>query len=225
MFRSDNKLVEWILAQLPMGAELLYLGKRTILQYTDEDYDGINEIFGVYRINQESYLFVLKNYCEPFSLYFPFSYEMEKKAVRALPVSLETRTVYLFPAPMKEVDGNKWGYINEKGRFILPPKYEQASDFQDNGLAIIRSMDHTGVINANGYFIVYPKYDTIHPFSEGRATVIEFQGFKVIDESGKEITSKAYSYIGDFKEGRAIMADTDENGQYLYGFLNKGEKK
>lgn len=132
-----------------------------------------------------------------------------------------SRIVYLFPAAVKDIGGSKWGYINEKGSFILPPKYELAHDFQDNDLAIVQLNNLTGVINSDGYFIVKPKYDTISPFSEGRATVIDGEGFKVIDESGKEITSKSYSFIGDYKEGRALAANTNEQGDYLYGYLNR----
>ncbi|WML42932.1 WG repeat-containing protein [Neobacillus sp. PS3-40] len=135
------------------------------------------------------------------------------------------RGVYLFPISIKEIGGNKWGYMNEKGKIILPPIYEHAGDFQDNGLAIVRLLDLSGVINSNGYFIVKPKYDTINPFSEGRATVINHLGFKVIDESGKETTSKVYSFIGDYKEGRALIANTDEHGKYLYGYLNRRGKE
>jgi hypothetical protein len=137
----------------------------------------------------------------------------------------KARGVYLFPVTLKEVGGNKWGYMNAKGKMILSAIYEHAGDFQDNGLAIVRLMDHSGVIDSNGYFIVKPKYETINPFSEGRATVITNQGFKVIDESGKETTAKAYSFIGDYKEGRALIADTGENGQYLYGYLNRRGKE
>jgi hypothetical protein len=132
-----------------------------------------------------------------------------------------SRMVYLFPAEFKDIGGGKWGYINEKGTFVLPPKYEMARDFQDNGLAIIQLNNLTGIINTDGYFIVKPKYETISPFSEGRATAIDDKGFKVLDESGKEITSKAYSFIGDYKEGRAVAANTNENGEYLYGYLNR----
>lgn len=132
-----------------------------------------------------------------------------------------SRMVYLYPAEVKDIGGSKWGYINEKGNFILPPKYEMARDFQENGLAIVQLNNRTGIINNDGYFIVKPKYETISPFSEGRATAIDGKGFKVLDESGKEITSKAYSFIGDYKEGRAVAANTNENGEYLYGYLNK----
>jgi hypothetical protein len=131
------------------------------------------------------------------------------------------RMVYLYPAEVKAIGGSKWGYINEKGNFVLPPKYEMALDFQENGLAIVQLNNSTGIINNEGYFIVKPKYETISPFSEGRATAIGDKGFKVVDESGKEITSKAYSFIGDYKEGRAVAANTTENGEYLYGYLNR----
>jgi hypothetical protein len=154
--------------------------------------------------------------------YYPYLQEAEKKALIA---PNDTRAVYLFPATIKEIGGNKWGYIDAKGKLNLPTSYDQAGDFQENDLAIVRLMDSDGVIDSNGYFIVKPKYDTINPFSEGRATVIDHQGFKVIDESGKEITSKAYSFISDYKESRALIADNNEQGQYLYGYLNRRGKE
>ncbi|EKN69988.1 KWG repeat-containing protein [Neobacillus bataviensis LMG 21833] len=139
--------------------------------------------------------------------------------------AFETRAVYLFPAPVKEIGGTKWGYIDAKGEFVLEPIYEDAKDFQDNGLAVVGMMDKSGLIDDNGYFIVKPKYDTIQPFSEGRAVVNDSQGFKVIDESGKEITEKAYSVaFPEYKERRLLVEETDVNGQYLYGFLNKSGK-
>lgn len=136
-----------------------------------------------------------------------------------------SRMVYLYPAAVKVIGGSQWGYINEKGNFVLSPKFEMAREFQENGLAIVQLNNLTGVINSDGYFIVKPKYDTISPFFEGRAAVIDGEGFKVIDESGKEITSKGYSYIGDYQEGRAVVANTNEQGEYLYGYLNRRGKE
>ncbi|WP_235846933.1 WG repeat-containing protein [Neobacillus soli] len=225
MFVSNRDMANWVLPYLPSGAELLYKDNQAVLQWADLDHDGINEVFGLYRYNHQSYLFVLKNSYGSSLFYFPVSHDVQKKAFRTLTGTWDERTVYLFPAAMKEIGGTKWGYIDEKGKFILPSIYEHAADFQDNDLAIVGLKDHTGVINADGYLIVEPKYNTINSFSEGRAIVNDAQGFKVIDESGKEITAKAYSYIGDFKEGRALIADTEVNSQYLYGYLNKRGKE
>ncbi|WP_251033403.1 WG repeat-containing protein [Bacillus sp. ISL-75] len=225
MFESNRELITWIVPYLPAGAELEYRDSQAMLQYMDIDGDGLYEIFGVYRLNRKPYLFVLKNYFGHFIYYYPMPPEVEKKAVRALSIFRETRAVYLFPVVMKEIGGKKWGYINAKGKQILPNSYEHAEDFQENGLAIVGLMDKSGIINAQGYFIVQPKYDTINPFSEGRAVVNDPQGFKVIDESGKEITDRAYSIIvGEYKEGRVRAVEEDEHGRYLYGYLNKRGK-
>lgn len=225
MFANNREIVNWILTYLPRGSELLYRDKQAILQYLDIDGDGVAEIIGLYRYNQQPYLFVLKNYFGYFIHYYPISPEVERKAVRALTVFREIRAVYLFPVVMKEIGGNKWGYIDSKGNLTLPASYEHAEDFQENSLAIVGVMNKSGIINAKGYFIVNPKYDTIQPFSEGRAVVNNLQGFKVIDESGKEITDKAYSIIiGEYKEGRVRAVETNEHGKYSYGYLNKRGK-
>ncbi|NHM31538.1 WG repeat-containing protein [Neobacillus terrae] len=134
------------------------------------------------------------------------------------------RSVYLFRASEKLVGGVKWGYINQKGVFVLPPVYDHAGDFEDSGLAIIGFMGLDGLIDTNGYFVVKPKYETIHPFSEGRATVIDKGRYKVIDEMGKEITERSYEFIGDYKEGRAVAAVSDLKGILRYGFLNRWGK-
>jgi hypothetical protein len=226
MFGANREIIHWILPYLPAGAELEYRDKQAIIQYMDIDGDGLHEIFGLYHLNRKTYLFVLKNYFGHLIYYYPLPLEVEKKAVRALPISQDTRSVYLFPVVWKEIGGSKWGYIDAKGKVVLPANYDHAEDFQENGLAIVGLMDKSGVINAKGYFIVQPKYDTINPFSEGRAVVNDSQGFKVIDESGKEITEKAYSIIvGEYKEGRVRAVETDEHGQYLYGYLNKRGKE
>jgi hypothetical protein len=151
---------------------------------------------------------------------------MKQKAVQARYDFKETRAIYLFPVVRKEIGGNKWGYMDARGKLVLPENLDRAEDFQENGLAIVGLMDKSGVIDDKGYFIVKPKYDTIDPFSEGRAVVNDSQGFKVIDESGKEITEKAYSIIvGEYKEGRVRAVKIVEHGPYLYGYLNKRGKE
>jgi hypothetical protein len=229
VFESYRGFVNEILSYLPFGAELLFRDKgkqHPLLQWGDVDGDGIHEVFGMYQYGQSQYVFVLKNVGGQYYFYHPLTRKVVNQAYRALIPSHESRAVYLFPAPKKGVGGSQWGYIDAKGRFVLTPMYDSAGDFQDNGLAIVGLMNQMGVIDAKGYFIVKPKYDLITPFSEGRAIVIDQQGFKVIDESGKEITEKAYSFIsGKYKEGRVAAAIEQEQGTYLYGYLNKRGKE
>ncbi|WP_245203467.1 WG repeat-containing protein [Ammoniphilus resinae] len=129
------------------------------------------------------------------------------------------RAIYLFPASVRTTSGVKWGYINNQGRFFIPPQFDGAENFQPNGLAVVQVNNRSGLMNVFGQWVVRPKYEMISSFSEGRAQVIDQGKFKVIDERGNEITTKSYEYIGSYTEGRAQAADTRE-GKYLYGYLD-----
>lgn len=131
-----------------------------------------------------------------------------------------SRAVFLYPVLVKTTAGNLWGYIDEQGRSAIPPRYEYALDFQDNGLAIVQSRGKQGVIDASGAYVVRPVYDSISPFSEGLSAVIDGQGFNVMDEAGRILTPHAYAYIGTYHEGRAVFAQSGADGQSRYGYLD-----
>ncbi|SFB08156.1 MULTISPECIES: WG repeat-containing protein [unclassified Bacillus (in: firmicutes)] len=213
MYDKEN-MIDRIKNLLPIGAKLyltdLYLDKKYEVSkslYSDK--------YGVYTIEDKYYLFVLQGTETDFSL----------RVIAELEELSEFEKIrkgnILHRASVRKVGGTKWGFINNKGDFILPPIYDGAQNFQENGLAVVELMNEAGLINGKGYFIVKPKYDTINPFFEGRATVITSKGFKVIDESGKETTESVYSFIGDFHDGRAVFANTNAEGKYLYGYLNR----
>jgi hypothetical protein len=126
----------------------------------------------------------------------------------------------LFPASVKTVTGTIWGYIDEKGKFVLRPRFEDAGDFQHNGLAIVRK-GGAGVITQTGKFVVRPIYSSIFPFTDGRAiAMVDGKGSIVINEKGKVLTEKAYSFISSYQEGRAVYQETRQNSTTLYGYLD-----
>ena len=128
--------------------------------------------------------------------------------------------IKLFPASIKTTNGTKWGFIDSKGNMKIQPHYEYAYDFQSNGLARVQAHGHSGVINAAGNYVVRPVYDSIEPFQEGRAVIIDKQGFKLMDESGRIVTKRAYSYIASLSNGRAMFTNTDSSGTSKYGYLD-----
>ena len=76
-------------------------------------------------------------------------------------------------------DGGNIGFINKRGAFVIPPKFEQAQDFSD-GLAFVRSNSE-----ANAYFIdrkgraaLKLKLQVRWPFSDG---------LTVAGERGKQV--------------------------------------
>lgn len=137
----------------------------------------------------------------------------------------EFRKSSLFPASINTVKGVFWGYIDKTGKMVIKPQFQEAREFQDNGLAVTRKGKYYGLINEQGIFVIEPRYESINEFSEGRAVVIDNSGFKVIDEKGKEITNKAYDFINSYKNSRALFSSSDGKGKYLYGYLdlNGGE--
>lgn len=138
----------------------------------------------------------------------------ERKSLNSLRKKIE-----LYPASRRELEGIKYGYIDPSGKLTIPIKFDAAEDFQENGLAIVRIGDKTGIIKENGDFVVEPKYSGIYGFKEGRATAVDVGKFKVIDENGKELFEND-NYIGEFSNGRAPFAVVEPGGTWKYGYIN-----
>lgn len=132
---------------------------------------------------------------------------------------MEKRRMMLFPAPVRTMKGTVWGYIDKKGDFAIRPVFQNAMDFQGNGLAVVEVNNQYGIINEFGKFIVQPAYWSISDFEEGRAIVMNDKGSFVMNEQGKLLTSKPYNYIGTYRESRAVFSTT-KNNTYLYGYLD-----
>lgn len=198
---------------LPQGAQLLWNDWRQqpAVMLKDINQDGREELLVSYALNNEIYTTIFTH---------DYSFWYVNGTTKGI-IPFRVKGIDLFPASIKGIGGKTWGYINHKGNFVTPVKYEDAQDFQENGLAAVRIKGEYSLINQYGQFIVHPQYSSINPFSEGRAIVMDDKGFKVINERGKVLTSKAYSYIGNYKNGRALFSGTNQEGQYLYGFLNK----
>ncbi|OSB14910.1 WG repeat-containing protein [Clostridium botulinum] len=160
------------------------------------------------------------------ALELPKAYPSKKELIKLRDYILyykKCKNINLYPAPMNTIKGVRWGYINEKGEFVIKPLYNLALEFQCNGLAVVEIDNLYGIIDENQNYIVKHKYGFISDFSEERAIVIDNERFNIINEKGEELIPKTenYSYIGNFKEGRAQYGVIDSNKGYLYGYLDR----
>lgn len=130
------------------------------------------------------------------------------------------RSTALYPASVKTADGISWGYIDPTGRMVLPPVYEYAFDFQDNGLAIVQVKGRNGVIDTAGRYVAEPVHEAVNPFSEGLAVAMDHDGYQVMNEAGRILTPKAYDYISSYREGRAAFSVAKPQGLSSYGYLD-----
>lgn len=123
-------------------------------------------------------------------------------------VSEQEETEQFLALVSRMVEGEeKYGYINKKGEEVIPAKYDDAWDFQENGLARVGEQ-----IGENEY---------------GNPTYIH--GY--INEKGEEVIPIKYDRANDFEEnGLALVGKQtgeDEDGEpvYKYGYINeKGEE-
>lgn len=152
---------------------------------------------------------------------YPYYREILISLKKKILSNLKMRNINLYPAIIKTVSGNRWGFIDNNGKFIIKPQYDYAMDFQNNGLAIVEKDNLQGLINTSGLYIIIPKYQNITQFSEGLANIVDADGFKVIDEKGNILTPKAYDYIGSYLGSRAMFGSNTANDKYLYGYLDK----
>lgn len=128
--------------------------------------------------------------------------------------------VILFPASIKTIAGTKWGFINEKGEFVITPQFDRANQFQKNGLAIVEVNERAGVIDETGCYVVKPIYQFIEPFSEGLAVAGETGGMmRAIDELGR-VRTKAYSLIRSYREKRAVFWERKNRNGVNVGYLD-----
>ena len=125
----------------------------------------------------------------------------------------------LYSALTNTKNGEVYGYIDEKGNFIMEPRFDIAYDFNKKSLAIVSEKGHDGLINVEGEYIVPPIYDSISPFKEGKAVFTQNSKMGVMDEEGRVITKKFYSIIGNFNEGRAVVGESKSAG-YRYGYID-----
>ncbi|MFD0713445.1 WG repeat-containing protein [Paenibacillus sp. GCM10027626] len=130
------------------------------------------------------------------------------------------RAEELYPVPVKMVGGTRYGYINRQGQMTLEPQFEEAGEFQPNGLAAVRINGRVGLIDKTGQFVVQPSFQYIGPFSEQRAVVIKDNKFYLMDTAGHLLNSQGYGFIGNLHEGRAVFYTQAASGELKYGYLD-----
>jgi hypothetical protein len=61
-------------------------------------------------------------------------------------------------------DNGKWGYKDNNSKIIIVPKYDEASQFQNN-LAVVKLNGKNGLINKRDSIIIsFGRYDDIYAF-------------------------------------------------------------
>lgn len=65
---------------------------------------------------------------------------------------------------------NRYGYINQEGKEIVPIIYEHIDDFHE-GLAPVKLNDKWGYVDCSGKVVIPPRYDDSWCFNESLAAL------------------------------------------------------
>lgn len=142
-----------------------------------------------------------------------------KKTIKIKKKKYKNREFDLYPALKNTIDGDRYGYINNEGKIVIPFKFSRAYDFNEFGLAIIKENKKFGIIDNKGNYNVIPQFDKINPYKEGRAIYTEKSKMGVLDEKGNKLKDAVYDYIGDYNNGYAVVSKRKGN-IYKYGYIN-----
>ena len=118
--------------------------------------------------------------------------------------------------------GDKEGYIDKKGDWVIEPKYDAAYCFQD-GIAVVGVNNKYGLIDKKGNWIVEPKFKELEFFSKGLAPAQDQNDkWGYINRKGEWAVPPTFEAelttdINIFTEGVAGVSLLEENDSY--GFI------
>ena len=105
----------------------------------------------------------------------------------------------------KALVGERWGFIDRSGAWVIPPQFGEVRFFKE-GLAATRIDDQWGFVNPQGAWAIAPQFD--YPlvgnidFDHGFATVRKGDQTWLINQAGAAVLTD-FAGIAAFKEGRA----------------------
>ncbi|WP_099188308.1 WG repeat-containing protein [Tepidibacter mesophilus] len=117
------------------------------------------------------------------------------------------------------------GYIDTKGKIVIPCKYKNASIFSQELAYVDIDDSRPGVfIDKKGNIVttLTRKYSSDYFFSEGLAIVYDLKNGKqgCINKSGELVIPCKYTFIRPISEGLSVV----ENDKGQYGYMNKEGK-
>lgn len=113
--------------------------------------------------------------------------------------------------------GYRFGYIDKTGKQAIDFIYEDADDFDKNGLARVKVKNKFGIINAKGEFVLPAEYGNIDQFYEDRAVVDAMGKYGYTDTKGMIVIKPQFDMAYDFCDGLAAVADLKAK---KFGFIN-----
>ncbi|MCU0348471.1 MAG: WG repeat-containing protein, partial [Saprospiraceae bacterium] len=106
-----------------------------------------------------------------------------------LPLLLEAQSLF----PIKK--DKKWGLINAEGRLVQAPIYDAIGEFKQFGYATMQRQGRVGLLNSEGTEVVPPNYEDVKALDSTLISVMDKDGWKVINLQGKTVLPAGYERV------------------------------
>jgi len=139
----------------------------------------------------------------------------------------------LAPVQVAAGNGREWGYISPakaslgQGRaFAIPPQFEDAQEFGENGLAAVKVGGRYGFIDHTGRMVITPQFDPpakyadVMIFHEGIAPAMQDGLWGFIDETGQWKVTPRFGRVKNFHEGLAAVQVPSAEGA-KWGYIDR----
>lgn len=111
-------------------------------------------------------------------------------------------------------EGEKVGFVDGTGKFIIQPVYDHALPFSD-GLAAVEVQGRWGFVDTSGHEVIPPTFKAAYYFQQGVASAESDEGEVLIDRDGTVLAKGFQQLTGGVSEGRIPVSRNDK-----YGYLD-----
>ena len=95
--------------------------------------------------------------------------------------------------------GEKYGYIDKKGNYVINPQFDYAFYFADNGLAVVKNDEKYGYIDKKGNYVINLQFDSASTFDDsGMALVKNSDQFGFIDKKGNYVINPQFDDVHEY---------------------------
>jgi hypothetical protein len=111
-----------------------------------------------------------------------------------------------------------WGYINQKGEWIIKPQYGEAKNFHENLAEVVQyTEDHfkTGFINSKNKWVIQLPELNYSELSEGRLAYLEGGAYGFMDSIGNKVIPAQFRYCSSFEGGKAMVVFKNGKAGYI----------